>query len=318
MQSIKPPSSDRGSDWADSPFWLDFLGRWRAPREAGDACDWEASRLKLSAAQAIDLALIHGALEVAPLLAIVESESTAAELRKHCKRLGLKQAGLKSEVVSRLIDAARAEMEQLYGQRPKLILTTKAAAAVARHWCQQMELEADAMRQCRAALEVGDHAAAISVVSEFESTNPRPRGLWLGGAGPLDCPRLPYVTEARPSLLGHLSEATWRSLHVAAGMMELWGTSKAAQWLPEDLALGSLDAECSVRMVLFAGHATQSMDEARRGGCSHVVIDVVCDWQTCASCRLLEGKRFRLKDAPELPNPTCTCEAGCRCMFLFE
>lgn len=40
------------------------------------------------------------------------------------------------------------------------------------------------------------------------------------------------------------------------------------------------------------------------------------DGRTCPSCEKLDGKFFKSKNPPALPNPHCTCEDGCRCMLI--
>ena len=47
-----------------------------------------------------------------------------------------------------------------------------------------------------------------------------------------------------------------------------------------------------------------------------VEVSAINDGRTCEACRQLDGKKYDLDDAPDLPFAKCTSETGCRCIVI--
>jgi hypothetical protein len=70
-------------------------------------------------------------------------------------------------------------------------------------------------------------------------------------------------------------------------------------------------------MIWFsAKHKLAAADYMRSEYIKAVKVYGANDNLVCQSCRELQSKEHPLHNIPELPNPECTCENGCRCIIL--
>ena len=96
--------------------------------------------------------------------------------------------------------------------------------------------------------------------------------------------------------------------------MALWGTNMAKKWLPANFETGmSFDNDTAARMFLFPALRRAALEDYRKSGLQYV--QILTTPESCNSCKKLEGKRYILSNVPELPNPNCTDEMGCRCVY---
>ena len=47
-----------------------------------------------------------------------------------------------------------------------------------------------------------------------------------------------------------------------------------------------------------------------------VEVSAINDGRTCEECSQLDGNKYDLEDAPDLPFAKCTSESGCRCIVV--
>ena len=77
----------------------------------------------------------------------------------------------------------------------------------------------------------------------------------------------------------------------------------------------SMDNDSAARMLLFSAEHKQKLKQYSESGFVKYV-GILATANSCESCKKLEGKRYKLNEAPILPNPSCTHELGCRCVYL--
>jgi hypothetical protein len=120
----------------------------------------------------------------------------------------------------------------------------------------------------------------------------------------------------KPEILSKLEDAKLESLRIGAAMMELWGDNSASKWLPPNFETGlSIDNDSAARMLLFNSQHEETLKGYAESGVDQYV-EILATPDSCESCKKLEGKRYELDKAPKLPNPNCTHEMGCRCVYL--
>lgn len=115
-----------------------------------------------------------------------------------------------------------------------------------------------------------------------------------------------------------MEDAKLEPLRIGAAMMELWGENTASKWLPPNFETGlSIDNDSAARMLLFNSQNKETLKQYGESGVAqYVEILAANDPNTCESCKKLQGKRYKLSEAPKLPNPNCTYKLGCRCIYL--
>ncbi len=180
---------------------------------------------------------------------------------------------------------------------------------------RELEAKTNAETASLAALTRGDLSSAMEIVRSFEGKRVLSRGLnadW-GKPDPAQVIVLKTILSATPGILSDVEREAMPSLRIAAGMMELWGTNQARNWLPEGFDCGShLGNDSAARMLLFAGYQQRDLTDWRE---SKVVksVEVLASPDSCPACAKFSKKRYSLKNCPELPHPGCTHEFGCRC-----
>lgn len=112
--------------------------------------------------------------------------------------------------------------------------------------------------------------------------------------------------------MSSLNEEQLEYLRVAAGMMHLWGTNQAKDWLPEEFETGLImDNDATARMLLFHASHQRSIAQYRAAGVK--TVEVLATDNSCKACKKLAGRKYKLNEVPELPHEKCTSEMGCRC-----
>ena len=98
-------------------------------------------------------------------------------------------------------------------------------------------------------------------------------------------------------------------------MMELLGTNTATKWLPSNFETSlSIDSDSAARMLLFNAMNIAHLKQYKESGPKYV--EVLGAPNSCPFCKNIAGKRYAINQAPTLPNPRCTHELGCRCVYL--
>lgn len=260
----------------------------------------------------------QGWLVDAPWQAVFASRHRVDELKPLLRERGLKVSGKKDELVARLLEADPAAMQARVAQVKAWTLSAEAAEAVARYVANDRAAKAQAHASALAALQAGQSRDAIAAIVGYERTRVFPRGLGIDwnseGVEASLLPSTEAILQASPGILREVPPDELPALRVAAAMMHLTGENAARAWLPADLVgHPRLDLDTAARMVLFHGGHMAELRELRAHGIRRV--EILGSDDSCPTCAALEGKKFTLDKAPELPHPGCTHDKGCRCLY---
>lgn len=263
----------------------------------------------------------QGWLIDAPWQAVFASRHRVDELKPLLRERGLKVSGKKDELIARLLEADPEAMKARVAQVKAWTLSAEAAEAVAHYTANDRAAKAQAHASALAALQAGHSRDAIAAIVDYERTQVFPRGLGIDwndeSMAAALLPRTEAILQASPGILREVPPEALPALRVAAAMMHLTGENAAKAWLPADLVgHPRLDLDTAARMVLFHGSHAAELRELRAHGIKRV--EILGSGDSCPTCAALEGKKFTLDKAPELPHPGCTHEKGCRCGYLAD
>jgi hypothetical protein len=171
-------------------------------------------------------------------------------------------------------------------------------------------------------LEQQDFLRAVHVMAQYEASQEHSRGVgidWKNYDGASMVDALKVIFNSTPAILNNIEESQLNQIRVAAGMMRLWGARTAQRWIPKGIDKATLDA-WNVASWMLDFHATHlaRMQMFKDAGVRNVEVSGIADDRQCPECKKIDGKLFKLEDAPELPYVKCTCEMGCRCLLIAE
>jgi len=309
----------RKKDWKNSAPHLLLLSKFRhgdSPEHYERAEHWE-SVLKESSQKAIQGFVKDGTLEPAELPELVDFKFKVAELKNMLKERQLQVSGRKADLIDRLIENDREGMvEATKGLR--ILKCSEEGEKLANDYLnQEKEKREKAEKEVLNLLGKRSFSKAVKVVAEFEASQVFPRGFgidWSSYSGESDVEDLNTIFGRIPGILKGLDEDRLERLRFAAAMMHLWGTNKASPWLSDDFETGIyLERDAAARMLVFHASHLRNIKQYKEAGVKTVEILGVDDANTCPACKKISGKKYRIDKVPELPNPDCTCEIGCRC-----
>jgi hypothetical protein len=305
--------------WKTSAAHLLLLSKFRyggLPKHYTDAQHWQ-SALGEEPAKAIEKFLEERLLVKAGLNELLDFQFKTSDLKRMLKERHLKVSGRKSELIERLIVNDKERMAELTKDIGLLKCTTEGAELAENYVTQEREKRERAGNEVLSFLKKHEFSKAVRVVVDFERSQVFPRGLginWNTYSGESDIEALRAIFGGKPGILKDIDEGCLDSLRLGAAMMQLWGTNSARPWLPEDFETGShLDADAAARMFVFHTSHLRNMDQYKKAGVKTVEVLGAGDDNTCPACQEISGKKYKLDKVPELPNPNCTCEIGCRC-----
>ena len=183
---------------------------------------------------------------------------------------------------------------------------------------QDRERRTQLEQQTLQALRERRFKEASEMVSAFEAQQVFPRGVgvdWKHCNSARDVEMLKVMFNSRPKILGSLTDEQMAHLRVAAGMMYLWGTSQAENWLPDNFETELvMDNDAAARMISF--HASHQFDIAQYHASGIKKVEVLATDNSCAACKKMAKRKYKLDEVPELPYEKCTSEMGCRCTIV--
>lgn len=311
------PTKGQTLPWRKSEAHILLLSRFLAPQEVNNLLEnhWEGV-LKEHPKTAIDRFFDQGLLVPGSLAAKLSCLFKATEIKDLLRRRGLPVSGPKDQGIARLVAADPEGIKALVDHLAILECSQEARYIVTHYVSAQKAKHQASEKQSFDQLQRRDLRAASLTVARFEAGRVFPRGVgihWTDYDPTQDIATLKTIFEERPKIVASLAEDRWEPFRVAAGMMLLWGTNRASQWLPAEITTGlKLNSDTVARMILFHANHQIKMGEYRRSGVVKSV-KIVGSQRSCPACRKIAGKLYPLDKVPELPYPNCTCELGCRC-----
>ena len=314
--------TDPASSLSLTAAQLLLLSKFRQTRCAAEfqrADHWK-SALGEAPMQTIHQLASLGLLEQGALRQILVAMFTAAQLKDMLKQHGVYGFGGKDKLAAQLIQVdpegvAKHAADQLAFQ------CSEKGRAIVQHYLTQEKAKARAVEQLALqALQQRQFERASKLVASFEASQVFPRGInidWKNHNHKRDVALLAAIFASWPKILASLKENQLFQLRVAAGMIHLWGTSDADDWLPQDLTTDLvMDNSAAARMLLFYVIHKAELEQYRLLRVKCLEISVTKDDCSCQECALLVNRKYQLENIPELPYEKCTSELGCRCVLL--
>jgi hypothetical protein len=297
-----------------------LLSKFLVPHTINDFAqsDW-ASVLGETGRQAIERFRNDGLLTEAGLNAQLGYKYKVSELKDMLKHYGLSVSGRKDDLIQRLI---QVDPEGMKKKTAALVVwqCSESGKGIAEEFLFEENHKRKGVEQkVIECLRQRKFEEASLAVASFEAEQVFSRGLgidWKHHDPAGDVATLKAIFNAKPRILKQLDDEPLEALRIGAGMMGLWGTNTAREWLPADLKTGlALDDDTAARMFLFlAIHQTSPMNYRQSGVVKSV--EVLSAPNSCDTCKRLAGKKYKLDKVPELPYEHCTHDMGCRCTLV--
>lgn len=277
---------------------------------------WWDSLLGEPSQKAIKRFIDEGMLMTPDLNDLLSYKHKVPELKDMLKQRGLPVSGRKEEMIERLVQTDPDGMRKAVAELSLLICTQRGHEIAEQYIEAKKEKHAQVERLVMEYLSNRKFKEVILTVNAYEAEHEFPDEMAIKYTAEQRIEKLKAIFESKPpKILGKLENEKLEALRIAAAMMTLWGENKAKQWLPANFETGlSYDCETVVRMFVFQATHKGTLERYRKSGVDYVEILPAPD--SCESCKKLAGKRFKLNEAPELPNPSCTHKMGCRCKYL--
>lgn len=321
-QSLAPMAAP--ANWRPGDAHLLFLSKFIVGQQVEHMMnDYWQGPLKELPTVAIQRFIGMGWLVPASLAAKMGSRFKAGDLKPLLKERNLRVSGRKDELIDRLIAADMHGMEALVKGMNVYECSPEAREVAEKYKLEQAQLRAITENKALEQLRARDFQGASLTVTTYEAKQVFSRGMgieWSKSDTSRMVEQLESIFQLKPKILDGLAESEWGAVRVAAGMMALWGTRTAKEWLPEGfIGLEKFDADTTVRMLLFASNHKRELDSFKRlsgGGLRVKGFDLSGTDDSCPECKRLAKKRYRLSELPELPHAGCTHPYGCRCIAM--
>ena len=298
---------------------LQLLWRFVRPCSPDDVLrdgGW-TERLGESPQKAIQRFVDEGLLEQLPLDERLDALLKVPDLKKMLKSRGLAVSGKKAQLIERLLEADRQGVESEIKGTPLLRCSTRGKEKAEQQGQAERDRREAVEQQVMDALRQRQYAAASRLVAQFEAIQPFSRGMgvnWKNHDPSDDVVALSVIMERTPKVLASDDPSGLAPIRIAAGMMYLWGVSRAVPWLPPSENLDAVVEQTQKARVLVA-HAqfSSSIRGYKRSGTKGAEI---IGGGSCPACKRIQGKKYKLDSVPELPYAGCTAEGGCRCTIV--
>ena len=249
---------------------------------------------------------------------LVSYKYKVTELKEMLRLHGIPLSGKKDELIKRIIQADKESMEKLVAGT-ELLICTQTGREIAKQYKisekeQRNKVEQEVFNYLTKRMLYEASMLAANYIEELVES----RGLgnnWKRPSPEFETEILKLIFNNKPYILSKLEDTKLEVLRMSAAMMELWGESTAIKWLPTDFETGlSIDNDSTARMLLFNAMSITNLKQYKESGLKY--IEVLGASNSCPICNKIAGKRYAINEAPTLPNPNCTHELGCRCVYL--
>ena len=311
--------------WRQSSPHLLFLSRFTrydSPDNYKDAERWKTA-LGESPVKVIRRLEKDGMLCQADLPALLSYRYKVTELKSMLRDRQLKVSGPKAELIIRLLENDLSGMKKYVCGVNVLRCTSEGMELATEYQEKVKSIRKDTEDEVFRQLKEKSFVKAAKLVAAYEASQVFPRGVGMDWGSKRAIGQSVEVVKdiygKPPGILNGVDRSRLQALQDAAAMMSLWGTSKVTQWLPAEYETGiHLGPEASVRMLVFHAYHLRNMKRLRQSSAKTVEVLGVGDSKSCSACRKMAGKKFKLKDVPEIPCPACSSEMGCRCSVVIH
>jgi uncharacterized protein YbaR (Trm112 family) len=319
-------------DWKKSKAHYELLSKFikcesfdKLTKDEYWASAWKEV-LKESPQKAIERLIKEGYLENAKLPEALDYLFKATELKTFCSERGLKVSGKKAELIERLIIADEKSMKNKISNQ-RLLSCTESGHILAEEYLEKNRKEKDdAENIILQALKKKDIHLATKTMISYEASQVFPRGLgtdWSKEKEDSYLPVLSLIFSGTPEILAGIPSEKLENLRVIAAFEYLLAPKQDLYTTIERVSEKYENFSIANMLFSYAKNRTDldGFRQLARDGIGKMIItiDTCNDELVCKECNKIAKKKYRLTDSiPELPNPNCTCEDGCRCWYGFS
>ena len=249
---------------------------------------------------------------------LVSYKYKVTELKGMLKQYGMPISGKKDELTNRIIQTDKEAMGKLVSEIELLVCTQPGREIAEQYKASENEKRTKVEKQVFDYLTQRMLGEASLLAGSYIDSLMETRGLgksWKRPSPEFEAGLLKIIFNNKPEILSKLDETRLETLRMGAAMLELLGTNSDTKWLPPNFETGlTIDNDSAARMLLFNAMSIIHLKQYKDSGLKYV--EVLGAPNSCPFCKNIVGKRYALNEAPTLPNPSCTHELGCRCVYL--
>jgi SAP domain len=249
---------------------------------------------------------------------LVSYKYKVTELKGMLRQQGMPISGKKDELANRIIQVDEEAMENLVSETELLVCTQLGREIAEQYKASENEKRSNVEKQIfdyltqrmlgEASLLAGSYIDGLMETHGLGKSWKRPSPEFEAGV-------LKIIFNNKPEILSNLDETKLETLRMGAAMLELLGTNSATKRLPPNFETGlTIDNDSAARMLLFNAMSIIHLKQYKESSLKYV--EVLGATTSCSFCKNIAGKRYAINEAPTLPNPKCTHELGCRCVYL--
>ena len=309
-----------GFDWKKSKAHLLLLSKFihaQRPDYFVESSDWK-NVLGEPPNQATHRFVDEGVLIAADLSEYLSYKFKVPELKDMLKQRSLPVSGRKDEIIQRLIKADADGMRKAVAELTLLKCSQRGREIAEQYLIAEDEKRSEVEKQMMEHLTKRRFREASLTIAAYENEQVFKRGMgidWKHYNPNQDVEVLNRVFGSKPKNLAQLDDNKTETLRIATAMMLLWGIDSPEKWLPDNFETGlPFDNDVASRMLFSQAQNQTTLGQYRDLGVGYV--EILATSESCDSCIILEGKRYKASKAPILPNPNCTHPMGCRCVYL--
>ena len=247
----------------------------------------------------------------------LESDLTLAQLKSLCRSRNVKLSGKKSELIARLAETDLSDIDRI-APLGNSYICSDAGRELAEAYKQRKEAEKlDTQARSADLLDARDIKGAVKLVCEYEASQVFQRGMGVNWTSRTEgLPVVKSIYSARKAFLRAVSPGDLANIRLVAALDYLWGEEVGI--IPDR---GRTVSGCKFPLGIAArqlkfhhDHGPESKNLEKIPDYYEAEYLVPHDGE-CPACQSRNGKKYPLKELPELPSEDCTCEQGCRCTF---
>lgn len=245
----------------------------------------------------------------------LEGSMSLQQLKELCRDRDLKLSGKKADLAERLIAFGISETAVPLGDN--YICSAAGRESADAYNRQKANERQEAQLQSADLLDAHDFAGAVRLVCAYENRQVFQRGMgvdWFSGTVGLGSVKSIY--SAQKAFLHNVSKDDLATVRLIAALDDLWGEQvKIISDRDAPVQGCRFNLGIAARQLQFHHSNTYGVDAASLRPIAIVEMEYLFTNGDCAACQARSGKRYRLRQIPDLPSEDCTCELGCRCSF---
>jgi len=272
--------------------------------------------LRASPKKAIKWLYQEGYIIDAPLEDRLDAVFRLVDLKEIAKEHKLPVSGRKSVVIQRLVDADRLKMESKVSGIKGIYICSEKGRVIAD---QFKSLRDEEKRNCEVEmlklLNQRQFKEATKAFIQYQNKQVFPTGINNSNARNYYS-LLDFIFNSEPAFIKDLDSWSKEILRVICAMNSFWMTKIPDRWLPENFTWSyKFDLEKCCQMMNQYSFIQFKIERIKSMRDLFDKVQIRCSDDVCNNCKKNKNKIFNIEDMPELPNPDCTHELGCRCMI---